>query len=396
MNLASDHVRVLILSSEFPPGPGGIGNHACHLAKELTLNGCEVLVLTPQEFVSAETSAAFNQTQGFRIHTLHQGQHTLSKAISRYRVLNRQICEFKPDILIASGSHSVWLAAASAPRHRVPWMAVGHGSEFSNLKNLGTAITRHAFNKADCVIFVSHFTRQVAHEAGITPRAEMVIHNGADGHFFKPGSAGVKQKIAAQMGFTASDPLLLTVGNLTRRKGQEVVISALPEVLQNFPNARYLMAGLPTEKERLSQLAAALGVKDRVTFLGNIDSAHLLELYQACDIFLMTSQRCDNGDVEGFGISVIEAALCGKPAIVSADSGLAEAVEDGITGICVPEKDPHAAADAIIRLILDEPLRHRLGRQALERAAQAYTWQTVGKAYFHEITRLLGLRESTP
>ena len=71
MNLASDHVRVLILSSEFPPGPGGIGNHACHLAKELTLNGCEVLVLTPQEFVSAETSAAFNQTQVFRIHTLH-------------------------------------------------------------------------------------------------------------------------------------------------------------------------------------------------------------------------------------------------------------------------------------------------------------------------------------
>ena len=150
------------------------------------------------------------------------------------------------------------------------------------------------------------------------------------------------------------------------------------------------MAGLPTEKERLSQLAAELGVKERVSFLGNIDSAHLLELYQACDIFLMTSQRCDDGDVEGFGISVIEAALCGKPAIVSANSGLAEAVEDGSTGICVPEKDPHATADAIIRLLSDEHLRQTLGRQALERAAQNYTWQTVGKQYTTAILELLG------
>ena len=388
-----NRIRVLILSSEFPPGPGGIGNHACHLAKELTANNCEVIALAPQEFVTDEESDAFNREQVFRVFTLRQGGHALSKAVTRFRALNQQMRAFKPQVLIASGARSTWLAAAATMGRALPWIAIGHGSEFGNPESLEGNITRFAFNQADMTIFVSRFTRGVARQAGITPRAEAVINNGADGRLFKPGDADARERIAAQFGFSPADPLLLTVGNLTRRKGQEVVIAALPEVREHFPEVRYLMAGLPTEKERLRQLAIELGVTENVYFLGNVDHASLLELYQACDLFLMTSQRLEDGDVEGFGISVIEAALCGKPAVVSGDSGLAEAVEEGVTGICVPEKDARATAEAIVRLIGEPQLLTLMGKQALERARQHFTWESVGKTYSHEIAGLLEKKE---
>lgn len=393
--MPKDKIRAILLSSEFPPGPGGIGNHAYNLAKELLHNGCEVLVITPQEFVTLEESKRFNQAQDFHIITLNQNKGIISKACDRWRKLNQFNHSFHPDLLIATGAHSAWVTMIPASLHRLPWIAIGHGSEFGAHKRIDVKMTRFAFNQASAVVFVSRFTRDVAHRVGVHPRREFVIHNGADGQLFKPNNGAVKEKTASASGFSAADPLLLTVGNLTRRKGQEVVIKALPEVKLHYPTVRYLLAGLPTEKERLVQLASELNVQDNVHFLGNVDHNRLRELYQACDLFLMTSQRLPNGDVEGFGISVIEAALCAKPAIVSRESGLAEAVEDGVTGICVPEKDPKATAAAVVGLLTDTEQRESMGMKAYERARASFTWETVGKSYFEVIQTLLSAADTT-
>ena len=128
-------------------------------------------------------------------------------------------------------------------------------------------------------------------------------------------------------------------------------------------------------------MALELGVADHVHFLGRVDPERLVDLYHACDVFIMTSQHTPDCNWEGFGIAVIEAALCGKPAIVSNESGLSEAVIDGETGLSVPEGDPHATAEAILRLIEDAELRHQLGQRACQRARQEYTWARIVQSY---------------
>ena len=388
-------MRILLLSSEFPPGPGGIGSHAYNLSKELAHNGCELLVISPQDFVPCEESHAFNTSQEFSIIAVDHDKAPLIKAFNRFQLLHHQIKTFHPEILIASGSRSTWLMSPSARLRRLPWSAIGHGSEFGNANNISVKMTRAAFNRADAVIFVSRFTQERAHLVGVNPKSEHVIHNGADGQWFKPGNEGIKEKVAREIGVSPSDPLLLTVGNLTFRKGQEVVIRALPELIIHFPTIRYLMVGLPTEKKKLENLARELNIYEHILFLGSVDQQRLLDYYQACDVFIMTSQRLPNGDVEGFGISVIEAALCQKPAVVSRECGLAEAVEDGVTGLYVPEKDPQATAATINRLLMDSSLRETMGKQAYERAKTRFTWDYVGMKYLRVLQNLIRTQDRT-
>jgi glycosyltransferase involved in cell wall biosynthesis len=138
--------------------------------------------------------------------------------------------------------------------------------------------------------------------------------------------------------------------------------------------------------DRLEQLAKELQVSEHIHFLGIINNNELVELYHACEFFIMVSQNIE-GDFEGFGISVLEAALCGKPAIVSRESGLSEAVVDQITGICVPEKDPLATAEAIIKLLHNPDELKTMAKNAELRACAGFTWNIVGKKYYEVIQK---------
>jgi len=99
----------------------------------------------------------------------------------------------------------------------------------------------------------------------------------------------------------------------------------------------------------------------------------LTAIYNLADVFVLMSRRTAGGDVEGYGIVVQEAALCGVPAVVSRDCGLAEAIRDGETGLSAPPDDPPATAAAILSLLDDPGRRHAMGRRARE-VALAATW----------------------
>ena len=122
---------------------------------------------------------------------------------------------------------------------------------------------------------------------------------------------------------------------------------ALPAIRETVPDVHYAIVGLPTLGDEIRRLAGELGVADRVHLLGRLDEARLVRLLNAADVFVMTSRHTQDGDFEGYGIAVIEAALCGIPAVVAGGSGLSEAVADGETGLCVAPEDPAATADAI-------------------------------------------------
>jgi phosphatidylinositol alpha-1,6-mannosyltransferase len=369
-------MRLIILSSEFPPGPGGIGTHAHQVAWHLSQNGWKVLVMTPQDYAPANEIDSFNKSQPFTIIRLPKLAGVLSKFFYRWHVVSKYVKTWQPDILLVSGDRQIYLATWLAQYYRFPWVAVEHGRAPTSWEYW---LKRYSLHQATAAVFVSQFTRQQILAKGICPKKEQVIPNGADPSRFKVLSHQDVQQYKKKLKLGTAH-LLLTVGNVTKRKGQDVVIRALPMILEAVPNTHYLIAGLPTLKKEFESLAQQLGVADKVHFLGCVDPKDLVHLLNCCDIFVMTSRHIGD-EFEGFGIAVVEAALCGKPAVVSTNSGIVEAIVPQQTGLSVPPGDETATAQAVISLLKDNHQRLTMGQTAQKRASKTQTWASRIKEY---------------
>jgi phosphatidylinositol alpha-1,6-mannosyltransferase len=381
-------LQILVLSSEFPPGPGGIGNHAFHLVQQLHGLGWKVRVVSPQDYASQAEIEHFNAHLPFSVETLSSGRGPLRETISRWRILAHQIRLHRPDLLLATGRSAVFLGALAKHLFGVRLVAVGHGTEFGARGFWNRNLVRWCYQQADAVIAVSQFTWELITKLGIRRRSGLVIQNGADHQRFDVLDDAAKDPYLRRLGLEESH-ILMTVGSVTERKGQEVVIRALPEILEEFPNTHYLMAGLPLEGPRLEALARSLGVKDHIHFLGRVSDPDLVGYLNCCDIFLMTSTFTRDGDCEGFGIAAVEAAMCGKPAIVTQGSGLSEAILDGKTGMAVPEGNPEAIAQAVLCLLRDPGLRQAMGAAAYSYSRTCQTWEQKGLEYDRFLRQLL-------
>ena len=180
---------------------------------------------------------------------------------------------------------------------------------------------------------------------------------------------------------SAGTPLILFVGRLIYYKGLEWLIRALPNVEANL-----VVVGEGVLKPDLQELAAELGVADRVRFAGAVTDADLPAYYHACDLFALPSIA----ESEAFGFVQLEAHACGKP-VVSTDlpTGVPYANLDEVTGLIVPPKDSAALATALNRLLSDEALRRRLGGQAKERVETEFSLEAMGREIMKAYKELL-------
>ncbi len=144
------------------------------------------------------------------------------------------------------------------------------------------------FGRAAAVVCVSEFTRAQMHAAGIRPKQERAIPNGADPERFRCLPKTNSPAIRRELGLPQGVPLIVTVGNVTERKGQDIVVRALAETSEP---AHYAIVGMPTRGVEIASLAAELGVADRVHLLGRLDGGRLVRLLNAADIFVMTSRH---------------------------------------------------------------------------------------------------------
>ncbi|NER83896.1 MAG: glycosyltransferase family 4 protein, partial [Leptolyngbya sp. SIO1D8] len=133
-------------------------------------------------------------------------------------------------------------------------------------------------------------------------------------------------------------------------KGVDVTIRALPEILQVFPDVKYLVIGRGDDQPRLAQLAQDMGVSDRVVFAGFVPDEALIDHYRLADAYVMPSK-------EGFGIVYLEAMACGVPTLSGNDDGSADPLQDSRVGWRVPHRDPHAVAQACIEILKGEDPR---------------------------------------
>lgn len=377
--------RLLIVSSELPPGPGGIGRHAHSLAGELHRCGDVVHLIGSQHYVDDAARDAFNSSSQVPITPLADSGDLIRTALARRDQLRRAITSFEPDVIIASGGRAVWLAALGGVAGRTPVIAVAHGTELGGAR-WSRSITRRAFDQTAAIVAVSDFTKGLVSSAGIGARTT-VIHNGADSDRFGPSphrAARFRAKYRLE-----ERSIVLTVGNVTERKGQWLVVEALPAVLASVPDVHYVMVGRPTDGEAIRKRAAELGVEDHISLLGQLDDDDVVDAHCAADLFVMTSTRTATGDVEGFGIAVLEAALSGVPAVVTTGSGVSESVVEGVTGV-LADPNPASIARALVPLLEDGALRKRLGEQAQAHARARGSWQRAGAEYRKVIDAVAG------
>jgi len=179
--------------------------------------------------------------------------------------------------------------------------------------------------------------------------------------------------------------VVLTIARLVERKGIDVVIKAMPMVLEAIPNVVYLVIGLGPYKGKLERLARDLGLEGRVIFVGHVSDEELPLYYCACDVFVLVSRTLtDKGEMEGFGIVYLEAGACGKPVVAGRGGGVEEAVEDGVTGLLVDPLDVGEIAEAIVRILKDKELAKRLGENGRKKAMKQPDWSALKIAPHNE------------
>jgi len=163
-------------------------------------------------------------------------------------------------------------------------------------------------------------------------------------------------------GFTCREPMhnhqplvITCISRLSPEKGIDYLIRAIPDVLERFPQTKFLIAGGGRLKDSLCAIAEELGVKDSVRFIGAFEHQCLPEIMNQTDIVVQPSLN------EGLGGSLIEAMAWGKPIVASAVGGIPQLVRHGINGLLVPPRDSHGLALALNQLLADPSLRRRMG-----------------------------------
>lgn len=331
--------QLLLISSEFPPLPGGIGTHAYQLAMGFTQNGYQVIVLTDRRSKDEDLERNFDANLPFLVHRVPRmsfGRTYLARIKKTFYYVKQN----KEITLVSSGKFSLWIGALLHLYHRtLNQVAVIHGTEIKAGGLMSRFLTKYSLLQFKKIIAVSNFTKSKILE--VIPNATItVITNGVEITNHQSISEIKKEGLR-----------LITVGNVTNRKGQHNVISALPLLKNHYPDIHYDIVGLPTDAERLQKQARINGVTSLVSIHGVVSEIEKQQLILQSHLFLMLSEHLPNGDFEGFGIAVLEANALGVPAIGTRDSGIADAIQDGKTGILVDPHDPEEIKTAIFTVL---------------------------------------------
>ena len=193
-----------------------------------------------------------------------------------------------------------------------------------------------------------------------------VVYNGVDAKRFNPN---INCNSVSELYKLEGRPVVLYLGRLSPYKGLRFLIEAIPQVLREIPDAKFLIGGaMRYDIPDLSRLLVNPRVKEAVIFTGYVPNRRVPELYAACEVFCYPSLW------EGFGLTPAEAQACGKPVVAFNNCAIPEVIADGQTGLLVEPRNVEALAEALVSLLRDEGLRIRMGLRARDRASRLFSW----------------------
>lgn len=219
---------------------------------------------------------------------------------------------------------------------------------------------KELWQHADMCIFTSNYLKSQACQRGCPVGKSRVIYRGCA----LPRQLPVRRN--------GSDIRFVSVANLLPVKGHEYLLKAFMHVKTRMRNAQLSLVGSGPLKGKLQQLVKEFGLSDSVEFTGTLRWCRVQSILEGSDVYVQPSVRTQDGREEGLPNATVEAQALGLPAIVFRSGGLVEAVEDGQTGLVVPERDVKALAEAMVLLSEDLDLRHRMSKAAYHRAKERF------------------------
>jgi glycosyltransferase involved in cell wall biosynthesis/peptidoglycan/xylan/chitin deacetylase (PgdA/CDA1 family) len=406
-------VRCLMIASTFPPIHGGSAVVYDSLCRNMPAGSIRVL--------TAKTSYVSGQEiEGWREHDA-----AVDYPVERIALLRPRMLPAPANSLVSAGrllfqdvplyAKAFLRAARLIRKHRINVVCIGelvagsmlgialkklfkvklvayvHGEEITTASSgrLYGNKRKQYLQAFDKVVAVSSFTCDALTELmDVPPDAISLIPNGVDIERFTPGERD--EALIARHGL-AGKKIVLTVGRLVRRKGIDMTLQAIAQVVKHRTDLHYLVVGDGELREELGRTVAELGLCDHVTLVGKVDDDELLGYLRTCDLFVMPNRTLPDGDTEGFGLVFREANACHKPVIGGRAGGAVEAVAEGVSGLLVDGYQQAEIAAAIERILDDPALAQRLGDGGLKLARENST-VAVARKFLRTCERLIGER----
>lgn len=367
-------LRVLMVSWEYPPAPGGgLGRHVQGLSTALAAAGHDVTVLT-QDLPGTPRDQRVGGVRVLRVAPGPLRPRTSAGTLPAWGSAVDHVLTGRALVAVAGNRYDIvhshdWLVA-----HTAAMLATGLGAALvATVHTTGTGPHERplppsleaAARAARQVITCSRYMRrQVVDVLGVPAGRVRVVAEGVDPTAWM---APAREVAAARLRFIGAGPLIGYAGRLAPGKGVPDLLSALPLLRQRFPGLRAVVAGDGPSRPQLRRQARLLGLSRAVSFTGFLGRPDLAAILGAVDALVVPGRQPS-------GLVALEGAVAGSPLAVANAGGVAELVESGLGAVTFPAGDPAALAEAVSQ-VLDEPAATRQrALRAREKASSEYTW----------------------
>ncbi len=379
--------RVLIVSWEYPPLiEGGLARHVRKLSEALVELGVEVHVLTR----GGEQATIEEEMAGVQIHRIVEPERPtdLAEFVTWVERMNSDMLaagvelgdRYEFDLV---HGHD-WLVAGAcdhlARRYDTPLVTTIHATEFGRHQGWVDkhpqahihGVEKWISNRSDRVIACSLFMKeQVSEIFSVEPDRVTVIPNGIDPGDMPAEDPEALARLRAEFA-RPDENLVLLIGRLVYEKGFQLALEAMPEVIRQLPDTRFLVAGSGTHEAELHKQAEDLDLMDHGTFLGWIGDDVLHSLYRISDLTVIPSIY------EPFGLVALEAMASECPCIAADTGGLREIVPVEGAGLRFRASDPEHLAEAAIQVLGDEDLSRQMVSEGLSHI-RLFDWADVAR-----------------
>lgn len=372
----------LCITNDFGPRAGGIETFVIGLIERMPKNS--VIVYTSAQDESEPFDKAWRENFGVEVirdkskillPTLRVGR-AVRKIVRERGITKVFFGAAAPLALLSQGLRRAGVSRIVALTH-------GHEVWWAKIWPFSWAIGRIGAG-ADHLTYLGSYTKsQIARALSQRAIHSMVkIAPGIDTDHFAPQPSAAA--LRAELGLT-DKKVIVSVGRLVHRKGQDTLIEALPEILTHVPDTHLLFIGEGPHKEYLVKRVKQLHVTEAITFIGRIQYADLPRYICVGDIFAMPSRsRLAGLEVEGLGIVYLEASACGLAVIGGTSGGAPDAVLEAETGFAVDGTSAHDVAVAAIRLLKDSELAARMGARGRQWIIDEWRWD-IWSGRFNEL-----------
>ncbi len=369
--MAANLRKTFLITNDLGPRAGGIESFVLGLLERVDKNS--VVILTSSQSKSKDFDKELFEKFGAIV----------IRDRSKILLPTPRVARKAVKIMKEYQAKTIWFGAAAplallAKRLRIAGatniVALTHGHEvwWAKIPIFRLAISKISAD-VDSWTYLGDFTKNAMLPV-IADKSKLVkIAPGIDVDHFVPSEIDMKliEKHKLQ-----NRRVVVCVGRLVHRKGQDKLIEAMPQVLKEFPDAVLLLVGEGPIRSMLDKLIRHHGLEHHVIFTGRIKFEDLPKYIQLGEVFAMPSRdRFFGLEVEGLGIVYLEASACGVPVIVGKSGGAPDAVIQNQTGLIVDGTKPQEISDAICKLLADKELARQMGRQGREWVVENWRWQ---------------------